>query len=122
MADVEIGQRFTKRLANITRTKGFLGNASLPGMGPRFGPNPDAFGAEGLGGQHGWCDVRSGIAVGYVRSQHAFVDGVQAHLDALLYTCAREAGHDVYQPGRASVANRLLGAYTRRIALRAGAT
>jgi CubicO group peptidase (beta-lactamase class C family) len=120
MADVEVGQRFAKRLAKISRTKGFLGNASIPGLGPRFGPNPDAFGAEGLGGQHGWCDVRSRIAVGYVRSQHAFVDGAQAHLDSLLYSCARAAGHDVFQPARPSVVSRALGAYTRRVALRPG--
>lgn len=121
MADVELGQRFAKRMAKVTRTKGFLGNAAMPGLGPRFGPNPDAFGAEGLGGQHGWCDVRSRIAVGYIRSQHAYVDGVQADLDALLYACARDAGHDVHEPARRSLTSRALSGYTRRLALRPGA-
>ncbi|MCU1587125.1 MAG: beta-lactamase [Frankiales bacterium] len=82
--------------AKTPRTFGFLGNGSLPGLPARFGPHPDAFGAEGLGGQYGYCDPVSGIAVGFVRNDLAMIEVLQPQLTAAVYECARRLGHDVF--------------------------
>jgi CubicO group peptidase (beta-lactamase class C family) len=34
-----------------------------------FGPHPEAFGHAGMGGALGWCDPRSGLALGYVMNR-----------------------------------------------------
>ena len=80
----------------VARTLGYLGNHTIPGQGRRFGPNPAAFGVEGLGCQWGFCDRQSNIAVGYVRSELALMDVIQPRLTTLLYDCAQKLGHDVY--------------------------
>jgi hypothetical protein len=90
----------------------------MAGLGSRFGPNPDAYGVEGLGGQFGFCDRQSRIAVGYVRSDLAVLDVLQPALTEALYACARKLGHDVVRPppvsrGRALL-DRGVGAYLRR--------
>lgn len=84
--------------APVPRTIGYLGNSMVPGLGGRFGPNPEAYGAEGLGGQYGYCDASSKIAVGYVRSELALQDVLQSALTSKVYACARAQGHDVFQP------------------------
>ncbi len=111
--------RMTARLANtpVPRTLGHLGNSAMPGLGRRFGPNMNAFGAEGLGGQFGFCDLDANIAVGYVRSELAFLDVLQPTLTRELYRCARAKGVRVTEEKR-SLTQRLgdavIGTYTRR--------
>ncbi|HEX3898129.1 MAG TPA: serine hydrolase domain-containing protein [Mycobacteriales bacterium] len=104
--------------APLPRTLGYLGNTAIPGIGYRFGPNPEAFGAEGLGGQFGFCDRQSNIAVGFVRSELAVIDVLQAGMTNVLYDCARHAGLDVYTPPKKSLpgraGDRALGGYMRR--------
>ena len=78
------------------RTLGYIGNVALPGLPGRFGPNPEAYGAEGMGGQYGFCDRRSRIAVGFVRNDLAMVEVLQPQLTEMVYTCAKRLGHDVY--------------------------
>ena len=80
------------------RTLGYLGNQAIPGLASRFGPNPDAFGVEGLGGQYGYCDPQSNIAVGFVRNDLAMLEVLQPRLTAAVYDCARVLGHDVFVP------------------------
>ncbi len=82
--------------AKTPRTLGFIGNVALPGLPSRFGPNPDAYGAEGLGGQYGYCDRRSRIAIGFVRNDLAMLEVLQPQLTAEVYRCAKKLGHDVY--------------------------
>lgn len=79
----------------VARTLGHLGNSGLPGLGNKFGPNPNAYGAEGLGGQYGFCDPDAKIAVGYVRSELAAFDVLQATLTGELYRCAAATGRTV---------------------------
>jgi CubicO group peptidase (beta-lactamase class C family) len=110
-------------LAGVTkapspRTLGYLGNTPIPGIGERFGPNPEAYGAEGLGGQYGFCDRQSNISVGFIRSELAVIDVLHVELTNVLYDCARALGHDVYTPPKKSLPSRLgdkaLGAYMRK--------
>ncbi|MCU1601290.1 MAG: hypothetical protein JWO22_1999 [Frankiales bacterium] len=82
--------------AKTPRTLGYIGNVALPGLPSRFGPNPDAYGAEGLGGQYGYCDRRSNISVGFVRNDLAMLEVLQPQLTAAVYACAKKVGHDVY--------------------------
>jgi CubicO group peptidase (beta-lactamase class C family) len=118
LADVALPRMLANASAPVPRTLGYLGNGALPGLGHRFGPNPDAFGVEGLGGQFAFCDPRSNVAVGYVRSDLAVVDVLQPTLTNLLYACAREAGHDVFvrpRPPRVKAAlEGAAGAFMRR--------
>jgi CubicO group peptidase (beta-lactamase class C family) len=119
MADLKVPRLAAGMTRGRTpRTLGYLGNAATPGLGHRFGPNPDAFGAEGLGGQEGYCDRQSNIAVGFVRSELAVIDVLQSRLTDLVYECARAQGHDVYEPPRVprwkAAALGVLGSQLRR--------
>ena len=109
----------TKQLAKTPqpRTIGHIGNMSMLGLGQRFGPNPNAYGAEGLGGQFGFCDPRANIAVGYVRSELAFLDVLQPALTNELYTCAQALGVEVTVDRRSSVrrlGDAAIATYARR--------
>ena len=87
------------------------------GLGNRFGPNPAAYGAEGLGGQFGFCDPQAHISVGFVRSELAVIEVLQPTLTRELYRCAEALGHEVSLVPRSHVrrlANRALGAFARR--------
>ena len=105
-ADIAFKQFTANRLLTrlgdtpLPRTLGYLGNGGIPGLGHRFGPNPSSFGAEGLGGQYGFCDPDANIAVGYVRSELAAFDVLQATLTRELYRCAVANGHVVTGPKR----------------------
>jgi CubicO group peptidase (beta-lactamase class C family) len=98
MEDVPMPRMLAAKAAPVPRTLGYLGNGAMVGLGPRFGPNPDAFGVEGLGGQFAFCDPESRVAVGYVRSDLAVVDVLQVELTRALYSCARALGHQVHTP------------------------
>jgi CubicO group peptidase (beta-lactamase class C family) len=104
--------------AGVPRTFGSMGNGAMPGLGHRFGPNPVAYGVEGLGGQYAFCDPDSRIAVGYVRNDLAVMDVLQPTLTRVLYDCARDLGHPVFTPPATPRLRGLLesaaGSYLRR--------
>jgi CubicO group peptidase (beta-lactamase class C family) len=122
--DIMLGELEVPRLlagiakAPAPRTLGYLGNTPIPGLGGRFGPNPEAFGGEGLGGQYGFCDRQSNISVGFIRSELAVIDVLHIALTNAVYDSARALGHDVYTPPKQAfpkrLANRALGNYMRR--------
>jgi CubicO group peptidase (beta-lactamase class C family) len=114
MAEVSMPRMLAKKESSIPRTLGYLGNSPMPGLGWRFGPNPASYGVEGLGGQFGFCDPASGVAVGYVRSDCAVVDVLQPTLTSALYDCARRLGHHVHVARRPSLGHRAAGAFLRR--------
>ncbi len=112
MSEVPLPRMLADKETPVPRTFGHLGNGPMPGLGHRFGPNPDAFGAEGLGGQFGFCDRDARIAVGYVRSDLALVDVLQPTVTRELYRCAQQLGHDVTV---APSVSRVSGALVRRL-------
>ena len=118
MSEIPLPKILADKEAPVPRTLGYLGNGVMPGLGHRFGPNPDAFGAEGLGGQFGFCDPRSRISIGYVRSDLALIDVLQPQLTPIVYDCAAKLGHDVFvapAPGFAKkTLDRAAGALLRR--------
>jgi CubicO group peptidase (beta-lactamase class C family) len=114
MAEIPLPRMLASKEAPVPRTLGYLGNGVMPGLGHRFGPNPEAYGAEGLGGQFGFADPRSRISVGYVRSDLAVVDVLQPRLTRLVYECAARLGHDVHPVPVPKVHQRLAGALLRR--------
>lgn len=96
------------------RTLGYIGNISRPGAGYRFGPNPDAYGSEGLGGQYGYCDPRSNVSVGFIRSEMAVFEVLQPRVTTVVYECAARLGHDVFSAPRQSALSRTIGNAVRR--------
>lgn len=78
--------------AGVPRTLGYLGNGGAGGLPQRFGPVPEAYGAEGLGGQFAFADRANRISVGYVRSDCAPMDLFQGRLTQELYRCAERLG------------------------------
>lgn len=118
MAEVPMPRMLANASAGVPRTLGYLGNGAMPGLGHRFGPNPLAYGAEGLGGQFAFCDPESRISVGYVRSDLAVLDVLQPQLTNQLYACAQALGHPVHTPEPTprfrALAEHMAGAYFRR--------
>lgn len=98
LADVPLPRTLANQDTPVPRTLGYMGNGAMGALGSRFGPNPKAYGAEGLGGQFGFSDRESRIAVGYVRSDLAVIDVLQPQLTSAVYRCARALGHDVNTP------------------------
>jgi len=118
MSEIPIPRLLGRASAPVTRTLGYLGNGPMPGLGHRFGPNPAAYGVEGLGGQYGFCDPAGRIAVGSVRSDLAIMEVLQPTVTNALYDCARHLGHSVFTPPPRSWAKALAhgatGALVRR--------
>jgi CubicO group peptidase (beta-lactamase class C family) len=114
MTEIPLPRMMATKDSPVPRTLGYLGNGAMPGLGHRFGPNPEAFGAEGLGGQFGFADRRSRIAVGYVRSDLAIVDVLQPKLTRLVYECAATLGHDVHLAPAFTLKQKVAGALLRR--------
>ena len=114
MSEIPLPRMMASKDSPVPRTLGYLGNGPMPGLGHRFGPDPDAFGAEGLGGQFGFADRRSRIAVGYVRSDLAVIDVLQPQLTRLVYECAAQLGHDVVV-APSSLSQKVTGALVRRL-------
>ncbi|HVV74809.1 MAG TPA: serine hydrolase domain-containing protein [Mycobacteriales bacterium] len=96
------------------RTLGYIGNIRRAGAGWRFGPSPDAYGSEGLGGQYGYCDPLSDIAVGFIRSEMAVIEVLQPQVTTALYECAARLGHRVAPIPRQSVVRRAVDRVMRR--------
>lgn len=114
MSEIPLPRMMAPKDAGVPRTLGYLGNGPMPGLGHRFGPNPDAFGAEGLGGQFGFADPHGRVSVGYVRSDLAVVDVLQPTLTNALYRCAAALGHEVHPVPAMGLTKRLTGAFLRR--------
>lgn len=71
----------------IPRTLGYIGNFAAPGQPGRYGPSPEAYGAEGGGGQMGICDPVNRVSIGFVRSHLAMSERFSARLIDALYRC-----------------------------------
>lgn len=54
---------------------------------PRFGPNPRAFGHDGLGGQIAFCDPDARVAVGFLRSELTASSRFSTKLIDAVYRC-----------------------------------
>lgn len=72
----------------VRRSLGYVLNPHMPGERPRFGPNPEAFGHDGLGGQIAFCDSDAKVAVGFLRSELSPSSRFSTKLVAALYRCA----------------------------------
>jgi CubicO group peptidase (beta-lactamase class C family) len=106
--------RLLRQDAGVPRTLGYLGNGGAPGLPRRFGPNPRAYGAEGLGGQFAFCDPANRLAVGYVRSDCVAIDLFQGRLTQEVYRCASRLGLlPVVPPAPSFAASRVQRALTR---------
>jgi CubicO group peptidase (beta-lactamase class C family) len=70
------------------RTLGYLINPALPGGVHTFGPNVNAYGHDGSGGQVAFCDTEKRIAVGFVRNDLGVSPRFSNRLIASLYQCA----------------------------------
>jgi CubicO group peptidase (beta-lactamase class C family) len=73
----------------VRRTLGYLMNPKMGNEPPHFGPNPDAFGHDGAGGQIAFCDPANRISVGFVRSQLSSSAKYSTNLIESLYDCAK---------------------------------
>ena len=60
-------------------------NSYFPALPPIYGPNPDAFGMSGGGGNYGFADPAAGIAGGFVRNHYSNTMGLSALLVDALY-------------------------------------
>jgi CubicO group peptidase (beta-lactamase class C family) len=69
----------------IARALGYWRNVPLAGRPPVFGPNEEAFGHTGVGGQIGFADPKARVAVAFVRSHHTMFGLVPLLLNAALY-------------------------------------
>ncbi|MEU7853183.1 serine hydrolase domain-containing protein [Nonomuraea sp. NPDC049141] len=76
----------------VPRTLGYIGNFAAPGQSPRYGPTPEAYGAEGGGGEIGICDPVNRVSIGFVRSHLAMSGAFSARLIDTLYRCLAERG------------------------------
>ncbi len=73
----------------VRRTLGYLMNPRMGNEPPHFGPNPDAFGHDGAGGQIAFCDLTNRISVGFVRSRLGSSSKFSTQLIECLYDCAK---------------------------------
>jgi CubicO group peptidase (beta-lactamase class C family) len=72
-------------LVPIARALGYWRNVSLGGRPQVFGPNEEAFGHTGAGGQIGFADPKHRIGAAYVRSHHTAFGFAPVLLNAALY-------------------------------------
>jgi CubicO group peptidase (beta-lactamase class C family) len=71
----------------VRSTLGYLINPALPGGVHTFGPNPDAYGHDGAGGQIAFCDPEHRISVGFIRSDLGSSPRLSNRLIEALYGC-----------------------------------
>ena len=69
----------------INRALGFWRNVPIDGRPQLFGPNAEAFGHTGVGGQVGFTDPVAGIGAGFVRSHYTGYAITPLLLNAALY-------------------------------------
>ena len=76
-----------QQLAPIEMAQALGYHNNLPAMGAPapFGPNEEAFGHGGMGGQVGCCDVDNNVAIGFVRNHLSSVSTLSADLIAAVY-------------------------------------
>jgi CubicO group peptidase (beta-lactamase class C family) len=73
----------------VRRTLGYLINPAMPGGKVHtFGPNLNAYGHDGAGGQIAYCDAENGISVGFIRSDLGSSSRFSNQLIDSLYQCA----------------------------------
>jgi CubicO group peptidase (beta-lactamase class C family) len=71
----------------VTRGLGYTLNIAPPGRPPTMGPNPQAFGHGGAGGQFGFSDPVARVGAAGVRNHHAAFSLAPLMLNAALYDC-----------------------------------
>jgi CubicO group peptidase (beta-lactamase class C family) len=59
----------------------------VPGMPSIFGPNPDAFGMTGGGGNFGFADPKNRVSGGFVRNHYCNTFALSANLVQAVYAC-----------------------------------
>ena len=91
MADPDVPGHEIALAQPVSRTLVYYRNPIGTSELPRFGPSPDAYGAEGLGGQVSFCDAERGVAAAFVRSQLGLTQVVSDRLVETLYHCLEEA-------------------------------
>ncbi len=74
-------------LLPITRGLGYVRNVPPPGRPASMGPNPEAFGHGGVGGQFGFSDPVARVGVAGVRNHYASFSLAPLYLNAALYGC-----------------------------------
>ena len=94
LAGVRTGGRRWLLGVPVRRSLGFQLNPRNRGERPRFGPNPNSYGHDGLGGQLGFCDPDARIAVGFLRSDLSPSTAFSSELIRALYRCAGPARHN----------------------------
>jgi CubicO group peptidase (beta-lactamase class C family) len=72
-------------LVPINRALGFWRNIAIEGRPQLFGPNDEAFGHTGFGGQIGFSDPESRVGAGFVRSHYTSFSATPMLLNAALY-------------------------------------
>lgn len=75
------------RAVPMTYALGYECNVDTPD-GPRLGPGAASYGHAGAGGQLGFCDPRTGIAIAYVRSHLTVEPRPWSALVDAVYACA----------------------------------
>ena len=71
----------------VARGLGYVLNQPPAGRPPTMGPNPQAFGHGGVGGQFGFADPVARVGVAGVRSHYASFSLAPLLLNAALYEC-----------------------------------
>jgi CubicO group peptidase (beta-lactamase class C family) len=69
----------------IARALGYWRNKPLSARPQGFGPNEEAFGHTGVGGQIGFCDPKARVGAAYVRSHYTAFPAVPLILNGALY-------------------------------------
>jgi CubicO group peptidase (beta-lactamase class C family) len=69
----------------IARALGYWRNKPVSPRPQGFGPNDEAFGHTGIGGQIGFCDPKARVGAAYVRSHFTAFPAVPLILNAALY-------------------------------------
>lgn len=74
-------------LLPVNRGLGYTRNVPPPGRPPTMGPNPEAFGHGGVGGQVGFADPAARVGVAAVRNHYAALTMSSLLINAAIYDC-----------------------------------
>jgi CubicO group peptidase (beta-lactamase class C family) len=72
-------------LLPTSRGLGWWRNIALPGRPPAFGPNPEAFGHTGIGGQNAFADPKARVGAAFVRNHYTVFPVLPILLHTALY-------------------------------------